>query len=236
MLQWKLGDSAFFRALRNYQKDPKVIYGFARTADLKRNLEEESKQDLTKFFNDWYKNQGYPTYNVQWTPIGSSYVKIKMNQTTSHPSVSFFAMPVALKFKNATQEKTIVVDNTSNGEIFIKNIGFKADTVLIDPEYWLISRNNTTAKVPDVVSGQNIVQVFPNPIKDQFYIYLRNFSSGTATINLFNAIGQLVYTRNVTLVNGSEYLEIPSRHLPAGEYNLQIRTTNGFKLTKKLLK
>jgi hypothetical protein len=159
-----------------------------------------------------------------------------MNQTTSHPSVNFFAMPVALKFKNATQEKTIVVDNTSNGEVFIKNIGFVADTVLIDPESWLISKNNTTSKVPDVVSGQNIVQVFPNPIRDQFYIYVRNFSSATATINLFNAIGQLVYTKKVTLVNGSEYLEIPSKHLPAGEYNLQIKNTNGFKFSKKLLK
>ena len=236
MLRWKLGDSAFFRALRNYQKDPAVIYGFARTADLQKHLEAESKQDLSKFFNDWYKNQGYPTYNVQWTPIGSSVVKITMNQTTSHPSVNFFAMPVALKFKNAAQEKTIVVDNTSNGEIFFKDIGFTADTVLIDPDSWLISKNNTAAKIPDVVSGQNIVQVFPNPIRDGFAVYLRNFSSNTATINLFNAIGQLVYTSNVTLVNGTAYLEIPSKHLPAGEYNLQIKNTSGFKFVKKLLK
>jgi len=236
MLQWKLGDSAFFRALRNYQKDPNVIYGFARTADLKKHLEAGSKQDLTKFFNDWYKNQGYPTYNVQWTPMGSSVVKIKMSQTTSHPSVSFFAMPVALKFKNATQEKTIIVDNTNNGEVFIKNIGFTADTVLIDPDSWLISKNNTATKIPDVVSGQHIVQVYPNPVGEQFAVYLRNFSSNTVTINLFNAIGQLVFTKHVTLVNGSEYLEIPSKHLPAGEYNLQIKNNNGFKFVKKLLK
>jgi aminopeptidase N len=236
MLQWKLGDSAFFRALRNYQKDTNLIYGFARTADLKKHLEAESKQDLTKFFNDWYKNQGYPTYNVQWTPVGTSYVNITMNQTTAHPSVNFFAMPVALKFKNATQEKTIVVDNTTNGEVFLKNIGFIADTVLIDPDSWLISRNNTTSKIPAVVSGGNIVQVFPNPVRDQFYIYLSNFSSATATVNLFNAIGQLVYSRNTTLVNGTQFLEIPSKHLPAGEYNLQIKNASGFKFVKKLLK
>ncbi len=33
MLRWKLGDNVFFNALRNYQTDPAVIYGFARTAD-----------------------------------------------------------------------------------------------------------------------------------------------------------------------------------------------------------
>jgi aminopeptidase N len=236
MLRWKLGDSAFFRALRSYQKDPQVIYNFARTADLKRHLEEESKQDLTQFFNDWYKGQGYPTYKVEWSQIGSSYVRIKMNQTTSHPSVSFFALPVALKFKNATTEKTIVLDNKTNGEIFIKNIGFIADTVLIDPEYWLISRNNTATKIPDAVNGKNVVQVFPNPIQSQFYVYLRNFTASSATVNLYSATGQRLYTKTVTLINGSEYIEIPSQNLPAGEYNLQVKSTDGFKYVKKLVK
>ncbi|HMI78444.1 MAG TPA: M1 family metallopeptidase, partial [Ferruginibacter sp.] len=166
MLRWKLGDAAFFNGLRNYQKDPKLAYGFAYTEDLQRNLEQASGQNLTEFFKDWFKGQGYPSYNVQWTQVGSSYVNIKMNQTTSHPSVDFFELPVALTFKNATQEKTIVVDNKTNGETFFRNIGFIADTVLIDREYWLVTKNNTTAKVPDAAPGQNIVQVFPNPFQD----------------------------------------------------------------------
>jgi aminopeptidase N len=236
MLRWKLGDSVFFRAIKNYHKDPAVIYGFARTADLKRNLEQESKQDLTEFFKDWFKGEGYPTYNVEWTPVGSSYVKIKMNQTTSHPSVDFFEMPVALKFKNATQEKTIVVDNKMNGELFFKNLGFAADTVLIDPEYWLISKNNTTLKKLDVVNGQNVVQVFPNPIKEQFAVYLRNFTAASATLTLFDAAGRQLYNKKAPLVNGTEYLEIPSQYLPAGIYHLQIKSDDGFKYVKKLLK
>ena len=236
MLRWKLGDVDFFNALRQYQKDPKLAYGFASTDDFKKNLEQVSGQSLTEFFKDWFKGQGYPTYNVQWSQIGSNYVKIKMNQSTSHTSVDFFELPVALKFKNATQEKTIVVDNKTNGETFIRNIGFIADTVLIDPEYWLVTRNNTTAKVADVASGQNIIQVFPNPIQDRFYIYLRNMSSATATINLYNAVGQLVYTKNITLINGSEYIEVPSQHLPAGAYFLRINGAGGFKFVKKLIR
>jgi aminopeptidase N len=236
MLRWKLGDSVFFRAIRNYQKDTKIIYGFARTADLKRNLEQESKQDLTTFFDTWFKGQGYPSYNVEWLQIGSNHVKIKMSQTTSHSSVSFFAMPVALKFKNATQQKTIVVDNKINGEVFINKLGFVADSVFIDPDYWLISKNNTATKVVDNSGIQNVVQVFPNPIQSQFYIYLKNFTATAVAINLFTATGQLVYTKNATLINGSEYLEIASQHLPAGAYNLQIKSSNVFNYVKKLLK
>ena len=234
MLQWKLGDSAYFRGLRRYQKDPKLAYGFASTADLQRNLEEESGQNLTEFFKDWFKGQGYPSYRVEWSQIGLNYVRIKMNQTTSHPSVNFFELPVALKFKNATQAKTIVVDNTSNGEIFLRNIGFVADTVLIDPEYWLITRNNVSVKVPDPTAYG--IRAFPNPVGNQFYVYFSSLASSTATINLYNALGQLMLTKNVTLLNGSEYIEIPTVQLAAGEYTLRVMAGDEIKFVKKMLK
>ncbi len=235
MLRWKLGDQVFFNALRQYSNDPKLAYGFAKTDDLKRNLEQVSGQDLSEFFKDWFKGQGYPSYNVQWTQIGSEYVNIKMNQTTSHNSVDFFELPVALTFKNATQEKTIVVDNKTNGETFFRNIGFVADTVLIDPEYWLITKNNVSAKVPDATAGQNLVQVFPNPVGDHFYIYMRKMVAGTASVNLYNALGQRVYNRNINLVNGSEYVEVPSQYLAKGVYFLKINAGD-FNFVKKLLK
>lgn len=147
MLRWILGDSAFFAALRNYQIDPAIKYGFATTADLKRNLEQASGRDLTYFFNEWYSGQGYPTYNVQWSNAGAGSVWIKMNQVTSHSSVSFFELPVALQFKNATQQATVVVNNTSNGETFLRSIGFVPTSVSIDPNAWLITRNNTATQV-----------------------------------------------------------------------------------------
>ena len=235
MLRWKLGDQAFFNGIKQYINDPKLAYGFAKTDDLKRNLEQVSGQNLTEFFKDWFKGQGYPSYNVQWTQVGTQHVNIKMNQTTSHTSVDFFELPVALKFKNATQEKTIVVDNKTNGEIFFRNIGFIADTVLIDPEYWLVTKNNTSAKVPDAAAGQNIVQVFPNPVGKHFYIYMRKMVAGTANINVYNAAGQILYTRNINLVNGSEYVEVPSQYLAKGVYFLKINAGD-FKFVKKLLR
>lgn len=236
MLRWILSDAVFLKALLQYQKDPKLVYGFATTDDLKRNLEQVSGRDLTEFFKDWYKGQGYPSYNVEWTQVGSNYVRIKMNQTTSHASVDFFELPVALRFKNASQETTIVVDNKTNGETFFRNIGFIADTVLVDPDYWLITKNNKTAKVPDLNSAPNSIQVFPNPIGDRFYVYLRNMAASAVDITLHNSAGQLVYSKKVVLVNGSEYLELPSQHLASGVYYIQIRGANGIKFVKELIK
>ncbi len=147
MLRWVLGDDVFFKAIKQYQNDPKLAYGFAKTEDLKRNLEQVSGKDLTEFFKDWYSGQGHPSYQLKWTSTKADEVRIQMNQTTSHPSVDFFELPVALQFKNATQEKTIIVDNKYNAQIFNEKIGFVPDTVIIDPEYWLITRNNTVQKI-----------------------------------------------------------------------------------------
>lgn len=236
MLRWKLGDVAFFSALRNYQKDPKLAYGYAVTNDLKKHLEQTSGQDLTEFFKDWFKGEGYPSYNVEWSPIGSKKVWIKMNQTTSHPSVDFFEMPVALKFKNATQEKTIVIDNKAQGETYLKDLGFEADSVFIDPDYWLISKNNVVTKVSGAGAGANSVQVFPNPITDRFFIYLRNITAPKLSIKLYNAVGQRVYANELSLVNRSDYVEIPSAHLAPGIYFLHISAGKIFTVVKKLLK
>lgn len=235
MLRWIMGDSTFGRAIKNYQADPGLAYNFTNTQQLKSHLEQASGKDLTTFFNQWYTGQGYPSYNVQWSQLGNSSVKITMNQTTSHPSVPFFEMPVALKFKNATQEKTVVVDNRVNGEIFTRNIGFVADTVLVDPEYWIISRNNTTQKTILSNSGLGGVDINPNPIQNPMNIYLHDFNMDRADVYIVNAGGQLVYRKNVTLINGAELLTIPTNNWSKGLYIVTIKAGDK-KIVKRILR
>lgn len=235
MLRWKLGDSIFFKGIRKYFNDSTISFGFAKTEDLKRNLETVSGTDLTKFFDEWFYGQGYPTYNVEWQQLGDDHVKIKMNQTTSDPSVSFFELPVALQFKNATQQKTIIVDNKSNGEIFFKEIGFIADTVIVDPEYWLITKNNISQKINDNITGQNIVQVFPSPFVNSVNVYLRNFNLPKADLKIFDGGGSLVYKKSITLT-GSSFTEINTQPFARGMYILKIEAGNSVKFAKKILK
>ena len=144
-------------------------------------------------------------------------------------------MPVPLKFKNASQEKTIVVDHTVNGEFFTRYIGFKPDTVLVDPEYWLISKNNTTAKTTFVNTGKSSVEVYPNPMQDPITVFLQNVSRGNADMVLYNAAGQLIHKQNIILVNGGEIIQLNVRNLSRGVYILKI-TAGDFTYTKKLLR
>jgi aminopeptidase N len=72
--------------------DPALSYGYAKTPDLKQHLEDVSGIDLATFFDQWYYNQGYPTYYLSWYPTGNS-LDITINQVQSDLSVSFFEMP-----------------------------------------------------------------------------------------------------------------------------------------------
>lgn len=234
MLRWILSDAVFLKAVQQYHNDAKVSYGFALTDDLKKHLEKESGKNLTEFFKDWFYGQGYPSYHVEWTQIGN-YVKIKMDQTTSDASVDFFELPVALTFKNATQQKTVIVDNKTKGEIFYRNIGFAADTVFIDPDYWLITKNNSSKKVSDNITAQNKISVFPNPFQSQILVAFRNYNLPLADVELYNAKAQLIY-RKILSVKGDDILEIPTAALPAGTYFIKIKTGGSIKFSQKIIK
>ena len=158
-----------------------------------------------------------------------------MNQTTSHSSVPFFEMPVALKFKNATQEKIIVVNNTSNGQQFIQPIGFIPDTVLVDPEYWIISKNNSTQKTIFANSGEGIAEIYPNPIADPLSIFLHDFNANTASIKILAANGQLMYKRSVALLNGAELCVVPTKQWARGMYIIYIEAA-GKKIVKQVVR
>lgn len=235
MLRFMLGDSTFFQGMRKYSLDPSLEYKFVTTADFKRNMETASGKDLTTFFTQWFTGQGYPSYHVTYSLLGGSAVKIKLNQTTSDNSVPFFQMPVPLLFKNGTQQKTIVVNNTINDQQFIQEIGFVPDTVLVDPEYWLISKNNTAQKVSSINNGEEVLEIYPNPVNGPLTFYLHGFSSKTAVIRIYNSLGQVMYTRNINLINGSEYFTLPTTTWSRGTYIVQC-ITGDKKIVRRIVK
>lgn len=143
MLRWKLGDKVFFSAVRNYLTSPAHKYGYARTWHLKHFLEEESGEDLTEFFEDWFYGEGYPTYHLTMNKTGQNTIQFIAKQTTSHPSVDFYEMPIQIKFKNATRDTTIRLDHNFSGQSWNFNLGFDATAFEFDPNLWLISKDNS---------------------------------------------------------------------------------------------
>ena len=236
MLRWRLGDSLFFKGIKNYLNDPALKYGTASTADLKRHLEAVSGQDFTEFFKDWYEGQGYPSYQVEWTTNKNNWVKLKLNQTTSHASVPFFEMPVPVLLRKGNQDTTVVLNHTRSGEEFWVNAGFVPDTVVFDPQLWLLSDKNTVSKIPSASEKANDIKIYPNPVADNIRIAFNNPTTGKLNLRIINAAGQLVFRQDVTTSGRDEFIEIPARQLSKGIYWLEIKGDDGFKIMKELLK
>ena len=166
MLRWKLGDANFFQGLRDYLNDPQLAYGYAHTSDLKTHLENVSGLNLTDFFNEWYVGEGYPSYNVVWNQSGSN-LTVTIYQTTSSPTVSFFEMPVPVRFSNGVMDTTIVFNHTSSGQSFSASIPFTASLAEFDPELWILSANNfVSVGLEEQETKPGAFAVFPNPSND----------------------------------------------------------------------
>lgn len=222
MLRWTLGDSAFFKGISGYLNNPRLRYGFASTKDLKRSLENASGQNLDYFFKQWYEGQGYPSFTLQWSQSTKRKVSIMLSQTTSHNSVAFYKVPLALTFKNATEEKTVVVNFTRNNQSAKIDLGFIADTVLIDKDHQLISSNNKSIHVPaaPVVAS---VAVSPNPFKTEVRVRLKGMQNEQLLLQLFTSTGQLVKIVSAKPLSNDEIvlLSLPSSLL-TGNYILHV--------------
>lgn len=219
MLRWKMGDVAFFQALKSYLADPALAYGYAVTANFKSHLEAAYGGSLTEFLNDWLFNQGYPTYDIVAQNWGAGQAKITVNQTQSHPSVSFFEMPLQIRLTGSSgQTHDVVVNNTTNGEQFIVSVPFVVTGVTFDPNKHIISRNNTTTLGSESFDINKAVSVYPVPAENELTIQFPN----TITLNkveIYNGLGQLVAIDTKNIINTSQ--------LSSGVHFLKIDTSEG---------
>ncbi|WP_344727276.1 M1 family aminopeptidase [Corallibacter vietnamensis] len=194
MLRKKLGDAAFYQAMRDYLNHPDFAYDYAKTEGFINSVETSTATNLTEFFNDWLYNEGYPTYNVTWHQVDETSIYIALNQTQSDASVSFFEAPVPIRILGASgEELNIVLENTVNNQGFTRAVNFTVADVIFDPEYDLISRNNTvTLSIDNFDLKNDILSVYPNPTAGVFHITKPDHLM-VEQVTIYNTLGQKVY-------------------------------------------
>ena len=219
MLRWVMGDANFFQGLRNYLNDPNLAFGYALTGDLKSHLETVHGTSLDGFFDDWIYKQGYPTYTITVKNWGTGQAKITVGQTQSHPSVTFFEMPLQIRLTGAgAASYDVVVNNTSNNQEFIVSVPFVVTGVTFDPNKHIISKSNTATLANDSFELAQTISVYPNPVNDQLHIMMPS-TLQLEKIEIYNTLGQLVAEKNSNDFSVSE--------LAAGLHVLKISTSEG---------
>jgi len=212
-LRWIIGDSAFFAALTNYLNDSQLAYGFAHTTDLKAHFENASGQNLSWYFDDWYYGQGYPSYTIVWNQIGSS-LNFTVSQTQSDPSVSFFELPLPIRFSGQGQDTIIRFDNSTNGQSYSVNLPFAVDTVTLDPDTWLITAHNTILTSLQQNIANTYFSIIPNPTTDKINIALNRLND-KITIEIVDMQGKLVFRQDYDNSKGES---VDVRALSSGMY------------------
>ena len=230
MLRYKIGDDNFFQGVKNYLADPTLAYSYAKTEDLQRHLEATSLVDLNEFFADWFYGEGYPEYDLVWSQSDSDkIIHFQVSQDQSHPSVSFFEMPLPITVTGSSGEsEKLRLEVSENEQLFSIQLNFDVVSVQIDPETQLISKNNRAVLGLDSESLANIVSVYPNPASDILNI----------------ASNGILYIKKVTIYNilGEKMLEITDptnqislHQLDFGAHLVVIDTDQG-RLHKTILK
>jgi aminopeptidase N len=224
MLRWKLGDAVFFNGLKSYLNDPALAFKYARTIDLQHHLEQVSGQSLGVFFEQWFYGEGYPSYQVNWNQNGSK-VDVFLYQTTSHPSVSFYEMPVPIRFSGEGHDTTLVFDHNFSGQSFSAELPFHVAEVTFDPELWILSANNSVTLVGTLNPQQPelLMDIFPNPASDKLTISLPE-SQLITSVSITNTAGQLIQQQTAPGDRSVYQADVSS--LPPGLYTVQVQTNN----------
>lgn len=151
------GDSAFFRALRNFQQQ---YANSTATADQFKTVAEAAcGKNLTDFFNQWYYGEGYPTFNITYLRQGNDSLILIVNETTSASSVTaFFKGLLELKITSASGDTTIIVNLASNNQQFKIPYTRVPSGITVDPNNWMMNLTGLITNggtVPVSITGVN---------------------------------------------------------------------------------
>ena len=199
MIKWMLTDPVFYNALQEYHARPNLAYNYASVADFKASILQSTGRDLTEFFNDWYYGEGHPTYQITWNQLADQSVAFRINQTQSHPSVSYFDMQLPIRINGTNGEVAYFApNNTVNNEYFLYPLNFTVASVDFNYAFQILERNSTitrdlTMNTAETVDKESFV-IYPVPAADE--INIRGIKN-SENYQIFSADGRIVKTGKV---------------------------------------
>ena len=223
MLRYLLNDDTkFFRALRTYQSQYRGRT--ARTADLQRVFEAEAGRPLGYFFQQWFRGQGYPTFNGRWNQVGGTVV-LRVSETASVPATTpFFDTDVdyRLTFTDGTTQ-TVRLHQGQPVQTFQFAATGTVASIAVDPDQWVLdltapapARDNSLALATHTTGSLAPLSLFPSPCHD--VLNLAALPAHTARGEVVDATGRVVLRQELRATQP----QIDTRVLAPGLYYLRL--------------
>ncbi|MCF8359849.1 MAG: hypothetical protein K9H26_13890 [Prolixibacteraceae bacterium] len=150
MLRGQLGDALFFESVRSYLRDARAVNGFAATSVLKENFELVADTTLDEFFADWVYGEGYPVIQMQWASDGKE-IQVKLEQAPSVTGGPFFEMKMPCVVYENGEESVHWLHQTQNNQLFSIDFAGNPDSVIFDPEDWVLCEKTSTQAAVSVL-------------------------------------------------------------------------------------
>jgi aminopeptidase N len=222
MLRWKMGDDAFFKAIRNYLNDKKLSYNFARTDDLIFHLKQTNDADIDEFFNDYFYGKGWPSYTIKWyqSQDYTLYLVVEQELSFGWQNV-FFDMDLPFWVLGNGLDTNLRLTHTQARQEFVIPLDKPIVDLLFDPNLWLLSGNNTVERV-DYEHELIGYKIAPNPVKDQLKVFASGANLPSTNLKIFNLSGQQVWSGKAPQGISSNGFYVDVAHLQKGLYLLHV--------------
>ena len=138
MLRSELGDSTFFRGVRDYYVNHK--HGSALTDDLRASLERASGKDLRGFFDQWLRRPGYPDVGMAWTSNPQQGTVVTITQGGRFGYFEF-TMPLVIVDENGGRRLTKLHVAGPTTRMQATPAGVQARQVIFDPDLTVLMSN-----------------------------------------------------------------------------------------------
>jgi aminopeptidase N len=222
MLRWKMGDQAFFAAIRNYLNDKKLSYGFAQTEDLIFHLKNENDAEIDEFFKDYYYGLGWPSYKIKWYQSEDFTLYLVVDQELSFVWQDiFFDMELPFRVLGNGLDTTIRLENSRFNQEFVIPLNAEILDLQFDPDLWLISGNNSLEKV-EYKRELIAYKVAPNPVRGKLRVLTSAPNLPRAQLTIFNLEGKQVWSGYAPQGISSEGFVIDLPNLRSGLYFLRV--------------
>lgn len=231
-LRFILGDSLFFRGLKEFQQN--YAWSTASILDLKSSMQTTTGINLDDYFNQWLFGEGYPIYNIEYFSDGFNIV-VKVDHQTSSTNTTLFKGPLELKLQSTSGDTVVRVNITQNSNTFVIPSTKIISMVDVDPNNWILNTVGSilpnaslqAVSVQDVAFAESI-SVYPIPT--QQLLYLQSTLSETIHWQLRDVTGHLL---NQGRFEGKQQVSLEP--IQAGMYDLLLQSPSGT-CHKKIIK
>lgn len=136
MLRRRLGDEAFWKALRRYGTEHRLQS--ADTDDFRKTFERETGRNLDRFFYDWTERAGHPVLDIKTEYLPETkQARVVIKQTQSSEAFQF---PLTIAFRGPTGSVTnLEQDITEKEHTLFVALPARPTLISVDPGQTLLA-------------------------------------------------------------------------------------------------